>query len=86
MFLDKNLLSSGVLTKPELYSFLLPVMAVVIFIFTASAFSQDQPILAPTQPAIKLNSAEFVGQDGLTIDRFVICKVKNPFRKTRRSR
>ncbi len=43
----------------------------VIFIFTATAFSQQQPVLAPTQPAAKLTSAEFVAQDGLTIERLI---------------
>jgi len=71
MFLDKNLSSRGSFLKPEFFSCLLPVLAAVIFIFTASAFSQDQPILAPTQPAVKLSSAEFIGQDGLTIDRLI---------------
>ena len=71
MFLDKNLSSQGSFLKPELFSCLLPALVAVIFIFTASAFSQDQPILAPTQPAVKLSSAEFIGQDGLTIDRLI---------------
>lgn len=43
-----------------------------VFAFCAApVFSQDQPILAPTQPTVKLTSAEFVGQDGLTIERLV---------------
>ena len=66
-----NLASRGSFLKPEIFSFLLPALAAVIFIFTAFAFSQDQPVLAPTQPAVKLSSAEFVGQDGLTIDRLI---------------
>lgn len=36
-----------------------------------SVFAQDQPILAPTQTSVKLSSAQFVGQDGLTIERLV---------------
>ncbi|MDQ3749051.1 MAG: TolC family protein [Acidobacteriota bacterium] len=43
-----------------------------VFSFCAVlVFSQDQPILAPTQPAVKLSSAEFAAQDGLTIDRLI---------------
>ncbi len=71
MFLENNSASKGNFLKPELFSCLLPALAAVIFIFTASAFSQQQPILAPTQTAVKLSSAEFVGQDGLTVDRLI---------------
>ncbi len=42
MFLDKNLSSRGSFLKPELFSCLLPVLAAVIFIFTASAFDSDE--------------------------------------------
>ncbi|MGI8642308.1 MAG: TolC family protein [Pyrinomonadaceae bacterium] len=42
-----------------------------MLIFIASAFSQQQPVLAPTQPAVKLSSAQFVGQDGLNIERLI---------------
>ena len=34
-------------------------------------FSQEQPVLAPTQTSVKLSSAEFVGQDGLTLDQLI---------------
>ncbi len=72
MFSKNNLTSKGGFLKPELYSCLFPALAAVIFIFTATTvFSQDQPILAPTQTAVKLGSAEFVGQDGLTIERLI---------------
>jgi len=71
MFSKNNLASKGSFHNLELFSCLLPALAAVIFIFTAVASSQDQPILAPMQPAIKLSSAEFVGQDGLTIERLV---------------
>ncbi|HXG84263.1 MAG TPA: TolC family protein [Pyrinomonadaceae bacterium] len=44
----------------------------MIFIFTApTVFSQDHPILAPTQTTVKLGSVDFIGQDGLTIERLV---------------
>ncbi len=39
--------------------------------FTAIAFSQEQPVNTPTQPTAKLSSAEFIGQDGLTVDRLI---------------
>ena len=72
MFSKNNFTSRGRNLKPELFSCPLPALAAVIFIFTATTvFSQDQPILAPTQPTVKLGSAEFVGQDGLTIERLV---------------
>lgn len=41
----------------------------MIFVFTA-AFSQ-QPVLTPTQTSVKLTSAEFVGQEGLTVEKLV---------------
>ncbi len=71
MFSKNNLASRGSFFKPNIFSCLLPGLAAVIFIFTTAAFSQEQPILAPTQPAVKLSSTEFVGQDGLTIERLV---------------
>lgn len=40
----------------------------MIFIFTVAVFSQ-QPVL--TQPPVKLSSAEFITQDGLTVERLV---------------
>ncbi|MDQ3132779.1 MAG: TolC family protein, partial [Acidobacteriota bacterium] len=70
MFSKNNLANQGGFLKPDFFSSLLPALAAV-FIFTVSVFSQDQPILAPTQPAVKLSSAEFVGQDGLTIERLI---------------
>lgn len=71
MLSKNNLTSKGSFFKSDTFSRLFPALAAVIFIFTVSAFSQIQPILAPTQTAVKLSSAEFVGQDGLTIDRLV---------------
>ena len=71
MFSNNNLTSKGRNLKPEMFSCLLPALAAVIFIFTATVFSQDQPILAPTQTTVKLSSADFIGQDGLTIDRLI---------------
>ncbi len=72
MFSKNNLTSRGRYLKPEMFSCLLPALGAVIFIFTApTVFSQDQPILAPTQTTVKLGSADFIGQDGLTIERLV---------------
>ncbi|MBA2495168.1 MAG: TolC family protein, partial [Acidobacteria bacterium] len=72
MFLTTKKSNKGSFSKPDVFSCLLPAVAVaVIFIFTATAFSQQQPVLAPTQPAVKLTSAEFVAQDGLSIERLI---------------
>jgi len=71
MFSKNNLANRGSFLKPEIFSCLLPALAAVIFSFNTAAFSQDPPILAPVQPAVKLSSVEFVGQDGLTIDHLI---------------
>ncbi len=71
MFLTIKKASRDSFFKPDFFSCLLPTAAAVIFIFTASAFSQQQPVLAPTQTSVKLSSAEFVGQDGLNIERLI---------------
>jgi cobalt-zinc-cadmium efflux system outer membrane protein len=71
MFPDKNLTSKGSFLKPGMFACLLPAVAAVFFIFTADAFSQDQPILAPNQTSVKLTSAEFVAQDGLAVERLI---------------
>lgn len=34
-------------------------------------FSQDQPILEPTQTSIKLSSQQFIAQDGLSVNRLI---------------
>lgn len=52
--------------------FFISLLLGTAFSFCAvSVFAQDQPILAPTQTSVKLTSAEFVGQDGLTVERLV---------------
>ncbi len=58
--------------KPKRFSCLLSALpaTAAIFVFAAAAFSQ-QPILAPTQTSVKLISEQFVGQDGLTVERLV---------------
>ncbi|HXG84968.1 MAG TPA: TolC family protein [Pyrinomonadaceae bacterium] len=71
MFLTIKKSNRGCFFKPDIFSCLLPAVAAVMLIFIASAFSQQQPVLAPTQPAVKLNSAQFVGQDGLNIERLI---------------
>lgn len=43
----------------------------LFFISGIPVFSQDQPILAPTQPAVQLTSEQFVGQNGLTVERLI---------------
>lgn len=72
MFSNEFLTSKGRFLKPKRFSCLLSAVAAVFFIFTADAFSQDdRPILAPNQTATRLTSEQFVGQDGLTIDRLI---------------
>ncbi len=68
---SKNLTGKDSFFKPKIISCFLSAFAAVIFIFTAAAFSQDQPILAPTQPSVKLTSADFITQDGLSVDRLI---------------
>lgn len=46
------------------------IWGAVSFMLTTSLFSQ-QPVLAPTQTSVKLSSAQFIGQDGLTVDRLI---------------
>lgn len=71
MFPDENLTSKGSFHKPKTFSCLLSALAAVIFIFTAPTFSQDQPILAPTQPTVKLTSTDFITQDGISVERLI---------------
>ncbi len=68
MFLTKILSNRNVFRK--LFINLLSGAA-FFSVFAVSAFSQDQPILAPTQTAVQLSSAQFVGQDGLTVDSLI---------------
>lgn len=76
MFQYQNKSSKGASLKPKRFSCLrlaLPAAAAfAIFVCAASpaAFSQ-QPVLAPTQTSVQLTSAQFVGQDGLTVERLV---------------
>jgi hypothetical protein len=59
----------------KLHFFLFASLTAVIFIFNAVAFSQEERITqsnpAPTEPSVKLSSAEFIGQGGLTVDRLI---------------
>lgn len=46
----------------------------MLLVFAASrarAQNSEQPVLAPNQPAVRLSSTQFVGQDGLTVERLV---------------
>lgn len=71
MFLDESLSSRGSRKGIMKLIFNLLIWGTAFSFCAVSAFPQDQPILAPTQPTVKLSSAEFIGQDGLTIDRLV---------------
>jgi cobalt-zinc-cadmium efflux system outer membrane protein len=46
-------------------------LAAVIFLFTASVFSQQSVTPAPAQTTLKLTSADFITQDGLSVERLV---------------
>jgi cobalt-zinc-cadmium efflux system outer membrane protein len=70
MFTGKSLSSRGS-CKGKKFIFELLFWGMAFSFCAVPVFSQDQPILAPTQPAVKLSSAEFVGQDGLTIERLI---------------
>jgi len=71
MLSSRNSTGKGRFFKPKIICRFISAFAAVIFIFTAAVFSQDQPILAPVQPTVKLTSAEFVAQDGLTAERLI---------------
>jgi outer membrane protein, heavy metal efflux system len=69
-FYGKSLSSRGrILGRKTHFNLLLAGM--LIFLAGIPVFSQDQPVAAPTQTGIRLSSAEFVGQDGLTVERLV---------------
>ncbi len=70
MFLDKSLSSRGN-HKGKKFIFELLIWGTAFSFCAVLVFSQDQPILAPTQPTVKLSSADFIGQDGLTIERLI---------------
>jgi cobalt-zinc-cadmium efflux system outer membrane protein len=81
MFLTNKKSNMGSSPKPGVFSCLLvpAFMAAVILIFTASVFSQEEqkkteeqlPVSSLTQTTRKLTSAEFIAQDGLTVERLV---------------
>ncbi len=57
--------------SPDYSSSLLPALAaVVILLFTASAFSQ-QSVAQTQQATVKLSSSEFITADGLTVERLI---------------
>ncbi len=47
------------------------IWGAAFFMLAVPVFSQDQPILAPTQPSVKLSSQQFVDQDGLSVSRLI---------------
>ena len=69
-FSEKSFSSRGRDKRMKLH-FNLLIWGMLFFIGGIPVFSQDQPILAPTQTAAQLTSAEFVGQDGLTVERLI---------------
>lgn len=70
MFPSKSLSSRGGDKGLGFFINLLIYGAVLLIGSVVPIFSQ-QPILAPTQPAVKLSSAQFVGQDGQTVEQLV---------------
>ena len=71
MLSDKSLSSRGGSKRAKFFFIKLLISGISFLIGGIPVFSQDQPILAPTQPTVKLTSAEFVGQDGLTVERLI---------------
>ncbi len=71
MFLSENLTSSGRFRQPPIIFNLLSAFAAMMVIFTAAAFSQDQPIFVPAQTTVKSASAEFIAPDGWTVERLI---------------
>lgn len=67
---EKSLSNRGRENELKFHFYLL-YLGILFFVGSIPVFSQDQPILAPTQTAVKLSSAQFVGQDGLTVDRLI---------------
>jgi cobalt-zinc-cadmium efflux system outer membrane protein len=52
--------------------FIAKLLLCALPVFAVSVSAQTpQPILAPTQTSVQLTSAQFVGQDGLTVERLV---------------
>lgn len=47
------------------------IWGTAFLILAVPVFSQDQPILAPTQTSVKLSSQQFVEQDGLSVSRLI---------------
>lgn len=70
MILTNGKSSTNILFMPSRSYRFLPALAAVIFIFAASAFSQQTTtILDSKQTTRKLTSAEFITEDGLTVER-----------------
>lgn len=66
----ERLLSGRGSSKGEKLFIYFLLWGTVFFMLAVPAFSQ-QPILAPTQSAVKLSSAQYVAQDGLSIERLI---------------
>ena len=73
MYCNKNLSNRGSFEKMKLKFFICLLLGGATLLFNfAPVFSQDQqPILAPTPTSVKLSTYQFVGQDGLTIERLM---------------
>ena len=74
MTTEKFLSSQGSFELMKLKFFIRLLLGGAILLFNfAPVFSQNtqQPILSPNQTSVKLTSSQFVGQDGLTIERLV---------------
>ncbi len=71
MFPNLYLKSVNEFLPREISRGLFYALPVFIFIFSPVAYSQEQPILAPTQTSAKLASAEIVAPDGLSVERLI---------------
>jgi cobalt-zinc-cadmium efflux system outer membrane protein len=69
---NKNTTSKGSFFQPDLFSCLLSVAAVAAVIFAASVNNFSQSVLpTPTPIPVKLTSAEYISQDGLTVEKLL---------------
>ncbi len=67
----KRKLNIGTFSSPDHSSCLLPALAAaVIFLFTATDFSQQAAVQTP-QTTVKLSSTEFVTADGLSVESLI---------------
>lgn len=70
MLLEKSLSSRGGDKGAKFFFVKLLNWGMLFLLGSVPVFSQ-QPVQPPTQPSVRLTSAEFVGQDGLSVERLL---------------